>query len=664
MNKVVISEEVATKFFGDNPALGKLLQIGDERNALEITGVTRHQPENAHFRFDYLQSIYTNPNIKRFEWSWLWTQTVTYVKLRPNANPIALEEKMRVIGEKTIKPTFAKFGIDYDDFLKGKDGWNFYLRPMMDIHLRSNDNRIGTVGDIKYAYTFAIVGFFVLLIAAINFINLSTARATQRSKEVGVKKALGAVRSSLISQFQSESIIVTVFSTLLALLITEGLRLAVSAFVQINIPFTLWQDRELLIALPFVPLVIGFLAGLYPSFYLTSFRPAHVLKGRLATGMGNSGLRNSLVVVQFTISIALMVGMLVVYKQLNFMQNANLGYNKENVIAIRGAERLGNQLESFRDEVAGYGGVVNAAIAMDIPAGTAYEDVFSREGTDMKIPITLLKIDNHFFDAMGFNLLTGRQFDERRPSDTSAIIPNETAVRLLGWTPEKALGERVLFPGNDGSTHEIIGVVKDFHFQSLRTPIAPLLFSHVKSNMWGNMRTVIIRFNTNDVQELVMAIEKRWGQILDDTPIELIFLDDELGRQYQEEQRLGGLFGIFAAMSVAIAIIGLVGLVAYSAEVRKKEIGIRKVFGASTPRILVMMNSQYFKLIAIGLVIAIPLSWWMMDRWLQDFEYKTTISPMVFATAGLAELVIALGSVAYLSLKAASTNPASVLKEE
>jgi putative ABC transport system permease protein len=664
LNKIVISSEAAQKFFGDEPALGKILLVGDDRKALEVTGVTEPQPMNSHFRFDYLQSIYTNPSIKRFEWSWVWTQSVTYAKLLPGTLPSALEEKMSRLEDDHIKPSFQKMGIAYDEFMKDKGHWQFYLRPMRDVHLHARDNRIGTTGSVVYAYTFGVVGVFVLVIAAINFINLSTARATKRAKEVGVKKTLGVLRSSLISQFQAESIFLTLFSTVLSLLMVEALRLAISKYARIDMPFTLWSDTTLLLILPLIPLVIGFAAGIYPSFYLTSFKPVEVLKGKIASGMARSGLRNGLVVLQFTISIAMLAGTLVVFKQLNFMRSADLGFDRENVLVVRGAEKLANQLESFRNEVAGYPGVVHSALAMNTPTGSIYEDVFEREGTDIKVPISIYKIDQYFFDAMGFQLVAGRQFDLNRPSDKEGVIPNETSIRMLGWTPEEAIGKKIFYPGGDGSRHEIIGVAKDFHLESLRQAIVPMMFSPLESSIWGDMRVLIVRFKTDDIPGLISRIERRWNETIDDTPVEITFMEDDLNRQYLHEQRLGGLFGIFAGLSILIAVIGMVGLVAYSAEIRRKEIGIRKVFGATTSRILLMMNEQYLKLIGIGLLIALPGSWWLANQWLSEFKYQTEVGPLIFVVAGLAQVALALMSVAYLSLRAASSNPASVLKEE
>ena len=663
-NKVVISEETAQKLFGGKKALGKILQLGDERTAIEITGVTRSLPENTHFHFDYLLSMGTNPNVKKRDWSWVWTQVVTYVRLRPGADPKALDIKMAQLAEKVIKPAFEGWGMNYGVTLQGKGRWNFFLRPMQDIHLRSGDNRLGAVGDIKYVYTFGVVGIFVLLIAAINFINLSTARGTKRAKEVGVKKTMGALRSSLITQFQIETIFLAILSALLALILLEGLQLMIANVVGVRIPFTLLKINEMWWLLPLIPLVVGFLAGLYPSFYLTAFRPVQVLKGKISSNMGNTGLRNGLVIVQFTISIALIAGTIIVFQQLNFIRSTNLGFDRENILLIKHAEKLGNHLEAFRNQIENYPGVIQAGITMEVPGGGVWSDDFSRENSDASANVAIIKIDEHYFKMLGFNLVTGRAFDESRPSDKNAVIPNETTVHLFGWTPEQAIGQYLIYPGNDNTRHEIIGVMKDFHYQSLHETITPVMFCKVESDIWGDWRVLTVKFTSTNITNVIQQLNNSWNKLLNDTPFVYSFLDRDLAMQYQTEQRLGGLFGIFSGLSILIAIIGLVGLVSYSTEVRRKEIGIRKVFGASSTRILLMMNAQYIRLVLVALVVAVPFSWWAISQWLDSFEYKIEISPLTFAAAGFAELILAVLSVGYLSLRAALTNPSQVLREE
>jgi putative ABC transport system permease protein len=664
LNKVVISDEIAQKLFGDEPALGKILQLGNDRKPIEITGVTKKQPENAHFNFNYMLSIYTNPGVKRFEWSWVWTQVVTYVRLKPGADPVALENKMKQIGETRIKPSFKEMGINYDDFMQGKGSWQFFLMPVRDIHLISRDNRLGTVGDIRYAYAFGAIGLFVLIIAAINFVNLSTARGTKRAREVGVKKALGALRNSLVSQFQAESIFLALFSMVLAMPLMEGLRIVIESIMGDDLPFSLWDNTAFIVALPLIAILIGFLAGLYPSFYLTSFLPAQVLKGKIATGMGNSFLRNSLVVLQFTISIAMLIGTVVVVQQMEFLRSTDLGYDKENTLVINYAEKLGDHIIPFRNEISNIPGVISAAVAQDVPRGNTFEDIYTVEGSNIKLPVTAIKIDDQYFKAMGFELIAGRTHDlAHNAADKEAFIANETVVKLFGWTPEEAIGKVIYYPGDQMSA-PIIGVVKDFHFQSLRSSINPLFFNSIASGMWGDMRVVAVKYKTNDLPGLIQKIEQKWNSTVLQTPMSFSFLEDDLANNYKEDKRLGDLFGIFATLSIIIAMIGLIGLVAYSAEVRKKEIGIRKVLGASRSGIVVMMNSSYVKLIAVGLLISTPLAWYAMTYWLSTFQYRMELNPLVFVFSGLAVMIASLLSVAYLSMRAASVNPAGVLKEE
>jgi putative ABC transport system permease protein len=664
INKVVISKETATKLFGDGSALGKFLEFGDERKVVEVTGVTETQPANSHFHFDYLLSMETNPNVARRDWSWVWTQVVTYIRLKPGANPSDLEKKLLDLGEKVIRPAFEKRGMDYDNGGNRKNAWSFYLRPMQDIHLKTNSNRVGPVGNMSYVYTFAITGIFVLLVATINFINLATARATKRAKEVGVKKTLGATRKTLISQFQTESVLLTAIATILALVLTEGLHLIMVTGIGIEMEFTPWQQPWLWAAILAIPFVIGFLGGIYPSLYLTGFRPAQVLKGKVASGMSNSALRNALIVVQFTISIALIAGTIVVFQQLRFMSNTNLGFNKENILLIKYAHKLGTHLQAFRDELRTYQGVEDVGVAMEVPGAGTWTDGMTREGSDVSVPIALVKIDDNYFRTLDFKLVAGRVFDEARLGDKNSVIPNETAVRQLGWTPEEAIGKYIIYPGNENSRHEVIGVMKDSHYQSLRQAIVPILFAQIGSDLWGDWFVMTVKFKSDEISSLVKRIEARWNASLNDTPFEYSFFDQDLAQQYQTEEKLGKLFGTFSILAILIAVIGLTGLVSYSAEARKKEIGIRKVFGASTSGILVLMNKQYVRLIMVALVMASPVSWWLITQWLDDFAYRVQVSPLTFIAAGACQLLLALLMVGHLSFKAARLNPTLVLKEE
>ncbi|HZB12021.1 MAG TPA: ABC transporter permease, partial [Chryseolinea sp.] len=572
--KVVLSDKAAERLFGNEPALGKMIQMGDSRTTVEVTGVTELQPTNSHFHFDYLISMPTNPAMKEYEWSWIFTQVVTYVKLKPKTDVTALQAKLKNFPDKHALPTFQKLHMDYDAFKKERGGWNMYLHPVKDIHLLSAEigNRLGPNGNIMYVYVFSVVGFFILLIAIINFINLSTARGTKRAKEVGVKKTLGVLRKSLILQFQIEHVLMAIVSMLFGLGIMEILRLIIQPIIGVQISFSAVNIPTIAVLLIVTPLVVGFLAGLYPAFYLTSFKPSEVLKGKLLSGLKSSKFRNSLVIFQFTISIVLMVITLVVFQQLQFFQSKSVGFDRENLLVIDYADKLGNQLESFREEVSRIPGVIDASLSMDI-RGRA-EDLYVPEGSDRKLSIAHYKIDEHFFETTKISLVEGRAFDKNRPADKNTIIITETTCKLIGWTPKEAIGKKIRYIGDDIGAQEVIGVAKDFHLHSLRQNIFPFMFYHTESNMFGSNRVALIRYKTEDLPKLVSEIKKQWNKLAEAVPLSYSFYDEDVANQYKQEQRIAGLFLIFTGLSISIAIMGLVGLVSYSAEQRKKEIGV------------------------------------------------------------------------------------------
>jgi putative ABC transport system permease protein len=683
-NKVVLSDKAAKKLFGDVPAVGKMIELGDEggkvgdggepfshdKHLVEVTGVTEAQPDNAHFQFDYLLSMYTNPNVKSQEWSWIWTQVATYIKLRPGADVDALGEKLKGLADRHAPATFQKLGMDYRDFISSKGAWELYLQPVRDIFLYSAardgmdpiGNRLGSFGDIRNVYILSAVALFILFIAVVNFVNLSTARGSKRAKEVGVKKALGTTRRSLIFQFQVEHILLTSVSMVLGMAVMELLRLAIPSLVGIEIPLSVLTPFQLVLLCLIVPVVIGFLAGLYPAFYLTSFRPAEVLKGRLASGFRSSRLRNALVVFQFAISIALMAGTLIIFRQLDFFQRQDLGLSTENILFINHAEKLGPQLESFRDELRALPGVEYASISMDIRGG--YQDIFTRESDDRKVTLDQCKIDPYFFEALDLKLVEGRGYNEIGSADRDAVIINESGAKQMGWTPEEAIGKRLIYIGDDVGPQEIIGVAKDFHFRSLRYTVEPLIFLNIHSNLWGDNRIVSLKYIGNMLPDVMKQVEQEWNKRVNATPLEFSFYDEEVKAQYEKEQQAGSLFLIFTILSITIALIGLVGLVAYSAEQRKKEIGVRKVFGASLSRIYIMINAQYVRLMFIGILIATPVSWWLMQQWLNSYPYRIQISPWIFVVSGVTELILALTCVGYLAIRAAMSNPSIVLRDE
>ena len=664
MNKVVISEEMATKYFGDGNALGRTLYIGESKTPLEVTGVAA-QPDNSHFNFNFLVSIYTNPLVKQFEWSWIWTQAVTYVELKEGTDPEKLEEKFRSLADTYIAATLQRFNMDYGEFMEGKGDWTFYLQPIKDINLHSANigNRIGRVGDIKYIYIFACVAVFILVLAAINFMNLSTARASLRAKEIGVRKAIGSSRKQLVIQFLIESVMVSLIATVAGLGLMEIIRIFMGQLLDVQLQ-SFWSNPLMLVFVILIPLLLGFSAGVYPAFYLTSFKPANVLKGKLGVGMKSVSFRNTLVIIQFTISIALGICTIIVFQQLHYFKEKNLGFDKENVLVINNAHKLGDQVESYRNELAEQNNVLNASIAMDMIGRGAYEDIFSKESDDTRLAIAQLKVDDHFFSTMGLKLATGRTFSEDRPSDMKAVLINETAMKLYGWNEDNVLGQRIVYLGDDIGPVEVIGVVKDFNFQSLRLGVNPFIFFHIKSNMWGSSRVLALKTKNQNVGELLKIAEQKWQKYAGDNPFEYSFLNEEFQNMYRSEEKLGSLFSVFSGFALFIASIGLFGLAAFTIHQRSKEIGIRKVLGASIGQLVLMLNGNFSKLILFSCLLALPMAWYAMDQWLDQFAYKVNISWEVFVIAGVVALFISWLTVSYQSIKAALVNPVETLKDE
>lgn len=664
-NKVVISETMAKKYFGNENALGKTLYVGENKAPLEVTGVAA-QPDNSHFNFNFLLSMHTNRAVKKFEWSWIWTQIVTYVELEEGVNPSALEQKFSTISDNHVAPTLQRFKIDYDEFMEGKGDWNFYLQPVRDIHLYSASigNRLGNVGDITYVYIFSCVALFVLILAAINFMNLSTARASMRAKEIGVRKVMGSQRKQLIMQFLAESIIVCFIATIVGFGLMELMKIVLEQLFNLQLPISLWSEPLMVLSLLVIPILLGCTAGIYPAFVLTSFNPANVLKGKLGVGIKSSGFRNSLVVVQFTISITLIICTLIVYQQLNYFNKKNLGFDQENIVVINNAEKLGDQLESFRNEVAQQNYTIDATIAMNVIGRGTYEDIFSNESGDIRLPVAQLKVDEQYFSTMGLELVVGRSFSADIPSDLQGVIINETAMNLYNWNEENVLGQKIMYMGDDIGPVEVIGVVKDFNFQSLKFGVNPFIFFHIKSSMWGSSRVVAIKTTSDKMEELLTSVEEKWRQYGHDNPFEYSFLNEELQSRYKSEQRLGSLFSTFAGFALFIACIGLFGLAAYTVNRRNKEIGIRKVMGASVNQLVLMLNGNFTKLVLLSCVIALPLAWYAMDHWLEQFANKISIGWEVFVITCVAALMISWLTVSYQSVKAALVNPVDALKDE
>ena len=640
-NTVVLSEETARTLFGQQDAVGQSVQFGERM--FEVTGVMANIPANAHFDFDAFASFATLDEQEELH-SWGSNSMWTYVLLHPGVASETLDAKL---------PDFITAHIEREDAL---NVFSYSLQPLTSIHLHSQ-----MVGEIKAnntistIYIFSAIALFILIIASINYINLTTARSGQRLREVGIRKVLGAFRGQLVGQFLGESALLTCIGVVGALLITAGSLPYFNALLGIELTLRL----DVVVTLVVVLLGVGVLAGIYPALHITHHRPVHILKG-LRTASGRGGyFRRGLVVVQFTVSIALLVAVGVAMQQLQFIEQKDLGFDKEHLITL---EAPGDeaQVALIKDALARLPEVLHvtasrARIGQGFPSTT-----FRREGApeDEMQMVSYFDIDPNFVETMNVQLVAGRNFQQELTSDIDgSILINETAVHAFGWaSAEEAIGQRI----TQGWTPEIIGVVKDFHFSTLHEAIDPLV-------LWWDppsLRTLTVRTQPGEVSATLAALEIAWNDILPGRPFAFTFVDEHLNTLYKKDQVLSKLFGVFALFAIVIACLGLFGLTSFTYQQRKKEIGVRKVLGASVQTILTMLSREVLSLIAIAFVIALPLSYIAMKYWLAAFAYHVEPGMHVFLLAGLVTVFIALIAVSYQSIKASLSNPVKSLRFE
>lgn len=666
-NTLIISEALARKCFGNEDPIGKMVLVDNTDNFM-VTGVYKNIPSNTHFYFDVLASMESLERSKNG--MWLNNNFYTYIRLTENVDPESMEAKFPGLIAKYMTPQAeALLGLDTEDF--ETNPVHYFLQPVQDIHLYSDlATELGPNGDIKYVYIFSAIAIFILIIACINFMNLSTARSAKRAREVGIRKAVGSERGQLIGQFLAESF----FLGLLALLIGLGLvELFLPAFnnmagksLEIH-----YFDAAFLLSAFVLVLLIGLFAGAYPAFFLSSFKPAEVLKGGLLSGSARSNImRSGLVVFQFIISIVLIVGTAIIYKQLRYIQNKSLGFNKEQVIVLHNVFGLGNQLTSFKEELLQSTAIVSATISGYLPVSSSRSStLFFTGGTptkDNSISMQNWRVDEDYLKTMGIALIKGRDFREGAISDSATVILNEAAVRRCGF--ENPIGKKIYsysflpngsFKSNEYEGYTVIGVVKDFHYSSLREQISPLGLFLGKSSM-----NLSLRIKTKDIPGVIAYIESHWEKIAQGQPFVYTFLDEDFNQMYRSEMRTGKITAVFSSLAIFIACLGLFGLAAFTAEQRTKEVGVRKVLGASTADVVLLFFKDFSKLIVMAFFLAVPLSWWVMSTWLQAFAYRTSIGFGVFLLSGGLALVVAWITIGYQSLKAALANPVDALKRE
>jgi putative ABC transport system permease protein len=666
-NSIVIDETTARKYFNSTDVLGKTMYVDNSVNC-KITGIMKDIPPQSHFHFSFIRPMHDTYHDDQGDW--LSNNYASYILVQPGLSQADLQKKVNAtINNYLVKELEQVLHTNANDLSKGGNHFYYPVMPLNDIHLHSNKSyEFEANGNVAYVYIFSVIAIFILLIACVNFMNLSTARSANRAKEVGIRKVAGSLRSNLIAQFLTESVLVSFFSLLLALGIAALLLPLFNQLAEKHMSvltlFSSWL-LPLLVALVFV---VGCLAGSYPAFYLSSFQPVQVLKGSIAKGFKSSWLRSGLVVFQFFISVALIIGTIVIYNQLNYIRNREIGYNRDQVLVINNTYVLDKQIKTFREELQKISGVQRAAIAGTLPTETAYNQNgwFRDPGLDAK-QVTIMTDfygDQNYIPTLGMQIMKGRNFSLDFPTDSSAIIINETAAKLLGF--KDPLTEKLYRPANyasDGkfisAEFHIIGVVKDFNFSSMHDKVGPLIIE-----LGQNFGRIALRINSKNIPALISQVEKSWNNMTPGQPFSYTFLDADFNKLYNAEQKTGKLFITFAVFAIFIACLGLFGLVTYAAEQRVKEIGIRKVLGASVSEIVAMISKDFIRLVLIAFVIAFPVAWWAMNKWLQSFAYRIHISWWVFVLAGLLSVAIALLTVSFQAIKAALANPARSLRTE
>jgi putative ABC transport system permease protein len=663
-NSVVITESIAKKYFNSTGVTGKNLIIDDTKNYV-VTGVIKDIPANSHFHFDFFLPLSEMKRSRSDDW--LSQNFNTYILLKENASPKRVEQQVTDMLNRFIAPELQSvLGITLDEFHRQGSYSRCNLLPLTDIHLYGD--QLGELGEnrsVKYIYVFSLVALFILIIACVNFMNLFTAGSANRAKEVGIRKVLGSLKINLVKQFLVESFFVSTIALIVALLITILMLPYFNGLSGKNIQATvLLQPVSIAFLFLFAP-VVGLLAGIYPAFVISAFQPIKVLKGKLSAGFKAGWVRNALVVFQFSISIILIIATLVIYNQLNYMSKKDLGFNKQQVLVINNSSELKDKAVSFKNELLQLTGVSQATMTGYLPLNNFRNSTgyFLSPALDIKtsLPMQSWIVDENYIPALDMEMIAGRNFSSQFLTDSSAIIINEAAARLLG---NKDILDKKLYELDDIETKKviecrIIGVVKNFHISSLREAVAPMAL-----RLGSERSSIALRLNTADINGVIAQVKHKWQTAVPGLPFDYTFMDESYSRIYMTEQRMGKIFISFTVLAIVIACLGLFALVAYAAKQRIREIGIRKVLGASVMNIVRALSTDFLKLVLIAIIISFPIAWYIMNQWLQGFAYRVGAGWKIFAAAGILILLIALITVSFQSVKAALANPVKSLKTD
>jgi putative ABC transport system permease protein len=662
---VALSETTAAKYFGASDPIGQTLRL-DNREDYRVSGIFRDIPANSHFHFDLIAALASLDESRETVWGNF--NFFTYLLLRPGSDPSALQAKFPNFIRATLGAWVKQaIGRSYDELLAAGSRVEYMLQPLTDIHLRSRlVGEIGVNSDIRVVYLFAAIALLILFIAAINFINLATARSAGRAREAGIRKVLGSERRQLVRQFLADSLLLSGLAILVALLLAA---LALPWFNRLTakeIDFTGAGIAFVAACAALMTVLVGLLAGIYPAWKLAGARPAEVLKGNRAVGVRGGRLRAALVVFQFAVSMVLIIASLVVNRQLRFIQEKNLGFNKDQVLVLQHAYLLEKQADAFKNEMRKHPAVVSATVTgfLPIPPSERNNSGLIPKGgiqTSQTVMAQNWMVDADYIRTMGMKMVAGRDFAGDSPAERESVIINQAAARQFGW--QEPLGRKISF-SNDSTVKKfldrtVIGVVEDFHFDSLRSPINPLVMY-----LGENRNRISLRFRARETAALLAELKRQWQRFAPGQPFEYSFLDERFAEIYRSEQRLGTVFSVFSGLAVLIGGLGLLALAAFMAERRTKEIGIRKVMGASVGEILLLLTREFVKWVLIAALVAWPLAYYVMNRWLQGFAYRTSIGIGLFVLASLSALLIAILTVSFQAVRAARTNPVESLRYE
>lgn len=661
-NTLVITESTALKYFRQTNVVGETLSLDFSSNdqgvvEYKIIGVAKDFPGNTHFHPDFLLSMVSFPELIN-NTGWSSNNFVVYLQMQKGTLKAEFDEKLKVFTRKHM-------GEDrFDEWVAQGNYWEYYLQPLTDIHLNSDLNgEFEANGNKTYVYIFSVISIIILLIACINFMNLSTAKSSLRAKEVGMRKVVGAARSSLVIQFLSESIIISYISLILGLLLVHAFLPAYSTLVDRPLELHYFDNNIVIPVLLFGGLIIGIVSGSYPAFFLSSFKPTAILKQNTGDSKGGSWVRNILVVFQFSISIFLIIGTLTVYNQLRYLQTKQLGFNKEQILIINNPGTLaGERIETFKEMLRQQAAVSQVSGSNFLP-GQRFSNIgFGAEDVKESFTLNIGVVDYNYAQTIELEIVNGRFFDRDFKSDSVAAILNEKAVEILGW--EDPLGKKINNWSREQGNFTVVGVVKDFHYESLHQEVRPMALFLSGGYYTRTERNISVRLNTADTPSAIAMIEAEWQKEASGMPFEYSFLDDDYNKLYINEQQTRKIFTIFSVLAIFIACLGLFGLASFITDQKTKEIGLRKVLGASVGRLTQMLNAIFVKWVAMASIIAWPLAWLAMNSWLQNFAYRVNQAWWMFVLAAVLALAISLLVVSMQTVKAALRNPIDSLKYE